>query len=169
MQPSTSAKERNQLPDAASQTKQTASTMMPMTSPAATTERKYAAGGSQRGTGEASRSAEMPRDLSCTMIPQAHRGTVMDALAMTPTSIQLSQKARTASSAPVTFISSSEASMPSDCSLPRKRTYSASTMRGASREKNTFALSLRKTFRLREVNFARAYIMLAHLPRGNGL
>ena len=47
MQPNTSAAVRNHAPAAASQTKQTARTIAPIASPAATTERKYAAGGTQ--------------------------------------------------------------------------------------------------------------------------
>ena len=84
------------------------------------------------------------------MVPQAQRGTVMQVVAITPESIQLSLKARTASSA-VTPNSASAAAMPSDCIRPIKSTYSPSTMSGESSEKKTFALSRKNTFKLRMV------------------
>ena len=121
MQPNTSAAVRNHAPAAASQTKQTARTIAPIASPAATTERKYAAGGTQPERGAMRRSAEMPRVRSVTMMPQAHSGTVMQAQETLPASIQLSQKARTALSPPVTPASASAARIPSVCTLPKNR------------------------------------------------
>ena len=154
MQPSTSAADKNQLPAHASHTKQMTSTAPPTISPASTTAQKYEAAGSRRGMGEASRSAVMPRFLSWMMTPQAHSGTVMAALAVTPTSIQLSQNACTAffASAVAAPIFSSEARMPSTCTLPKNSTYSPSTMRGASSAKNRLARSFANTFQLRTVS-----------------
>ena len=112
IQPNTSATDRSHIPDAASQIKQTPSTMAPMASPAATTEQQYDAGVTHPATGETLRSAEIPRERSWIMIPQAHSGTVMQAHDMEPASIQLLQKAEISASPPATPISSSAASSP---------------------------------------------------------
>ena len=101
--------------------------------------------------GEARKSLVTPLFLSCIIVPHAHRGTVMHEVAITPESIQLSEKARTAPSAE-TPNSSSAAVMTSACNLPMNSTYSASTMRGASSEKNMLALSFTNTLRLRSVS-----------------
>ena len=132
--------------------------MSEMTAPAMSTDKKYAAGAAHEGTGEARKSAETPLIRSWIMVPQAQRGTVMQVVAITPESIQLSLKARTASSA-VTPNSASAAAMPSDCIRPIKSTYSPSTMSGESSEKKTFALSRKNTFKLRMVSAQSAVVI----------
>ena len=97
------------------------------------------------------------------MVLHAQSGTVMQEVAITPESIQLSEKARTASSAETPY-SASEAIIPSDCILPMKSTYSTSTISGASMEKNTFALSFMNTFTLRSVRRISALKISEKLP-----
>ena len=117
MQANASAAESSQLPLIASQAKHTPSTIRQIISPAAATDRKYAAEGSHEGMGDAAKSALTPLFLSCIIVPHAHRGTVMHEVAITPESIQLSENALTASSA-LTPNCASASVMPSDCILP---------------------------------------------------
>ena len=119
-----------------------------------------------RATGDDLMSAMTPVSLSLMNRSCAEKETVIHATDTTPASIQLLMMlSRSCSS---TGTPSNIVLIESSCTSLRKSRYKNNTMSGASSEKNTPALSLRKILRLRSTRLpsARNLVFISHLLRG---